>query len=139
MVDTIKRHGTWRENLYAYLCDAARKPMRPSVQDCAVFPAGAVEAMTGVDLAADFRGQYKTFDEGKALLRERGFESHIELVAQHFPEIAPLTAQVGDLAVVVGDEGEDALGVVQGGGVYVVQLRGLGNLPLAEAKKAFRV
>jgi hypothetical protein len=117
----------WKSRLTAYLAAKAPLLIEPGVHDCALFPAGAVEAMTGVDLAVEWRGRYTTFEEG--------FKA---LVARHFEEIAPAFAWAGDLAVVDGPLGP-SLGVVQGEGVYVLTGTRMGLLPLTHALRAFRV
>jgi hypothetical protein len=124
--------------LCAFLGSISRAHFRPGQHDCALFAAGAVQSMTGVDLAAEYRGEYQTIEEGYALMRERGFDGPIEFAESQFEEIPPLFAQVGDLAVVQGD-GALALGVVQGPTIYVLRLDGPGVIPLDEAVRAFRV
>lgn len=94
--------------------------------------------MTGVDLAAAYRGKYQTIEDGYALMRENGFDGPVEFAAAHFEEVQPIMAQVGDLAVVAGD-GADVLGIVQGPTVYVLRLDGPGRVELTEIKRAFRV
>lgn len=132
------RQSDWKTRLIGYLGIVAQQPFEPGVSDCALFAAGAVQAMTGVDLAADWRGRYATLADGLALLQSRGFADHIALAAGHFAEIPPALAAAGDLAVVQGLEGE-ALGVVQGEGLYVLTPTRLGILPLTHAIRAFRV
>ena len=134
----LTRHPKWRASLCAYLASVSRSRYRPGEHDCALFAAGAVQAMTGEDLAEEFRGQYQTLEAGYALLRERGFGGPIDLAAALFEEVEPLFAQVGDLAVVDGDDG-DALGIVQGPSVYVLRLDGPGRVELTDIKRAFRV
>jgi hypothetical protein len=114
--------------------------------DCALLAADAVLAMTGEDLAADYRGKYASRDEARALLAAHGFADQVALAASHFPEIAVARAGVGDLAAVPSEEigaprGEFALGVVTGPVIAVMPLRGpgLASVPLARAVKAFRV
>jgi hypothetical protein len=128
----------WKSRLTAYLAAKAPLLIEPGVHDCALFPAGAVEAMTGVDLAAEWRGRYTTFEEGFKALNAAGYLDHIDLVARHFEEIAPAFAWAGDLAVVDGPLGP-SLGVVQGEGVYVLTGTRMGLLPLTHATRAFRV
>lgn len=132
------RRPDWKTRLIAYLGKVASLPFEPGVNDCALFAAGAVEAVTGIDLAAGWRGRYQSLAEGFALLQAAGFADHIALTAAHFPEIAPALAAAGDLAVVQGPEG-DALGVVQGEAIYVLSPRRLGIVPLTYALRAFRV
>ena len=89
-------------------------------------------------MAADWRGRYSTMRGGLRVLRKAGFEDHIALAAAHFPEVPPLMAQPGDLAVVPTDDGQ-ALGVVQGEAVYVLGPHGLGLVSILSASRAFRV
>lgn len=132
------RKDGWRNLLIAHLSRVVRLPFEMGQHDCALFAAGCVEAMTGADYAADFRGRYKTLKGGIRVLRKAGFDDHIALAASHFEEIAPAFAGVGDLAAVDTPDGL-ALGVVQGAGVYVLGLDGLGVVSRLQAVRAFRV
>ena len=139
MPHSLKRHPQWRPNLCAYLASVSRQKFRPGSHDCALFAAGAVKAMTGVDLAAAYAGRYRTVAEGMEMLRAEGVADLAGLVVRHFEEIPPLMAGVGDLALVEGEGGEDALGVVQGPSIYVLQRDGLGRVSLEAGLKGFRV
>ncbi|WP_438269034.1 DUF6950 family protein [Phaeobacter inhibens] len=139
MTQSIKRHSQWRSNLCAYLATICRDGFRPGTHDCALFAAGAVKAMTDVDLASGYVGQYRSISEGMAILRAEGVRDLASLVLRHFEEIPPLKAGAGDLALVVGAGGADALGVVQGPSIFVLQSHGLGRVSLEEAMRGFRV
>ncbi|AUQ92791.1 hypothetical protein PhaeoP24_04233 (plasmid) [Phaeobacter inhibens] len=139
MTQSIKRHSQWRSNLCGFLASVSRQKFRPGSHDCALFAAGAVQAMTGADLASDYAGRYRTVAEGMALLRSQGVVDLTALVIRHFEEIPPLKAGVGDLALVQGEGGEDALGVVQGPSIFVLQRNGLGRVSLEAGLKGFRV
>ncbi len=132
------RHPDWKVHLVQYLGDISRAPFEPGVNDCALFAAGAVAAMTGLDLAADWRGKYQTLEEGLALLAAAGFADHTALAAAHFAEIDPVFGAAGDIAVVDGAGGA-SLGVFQGAGIYVLTPTQLGVLPMSFAIRAFRV
>lgn len=127
----------WRSRLTEYMADVSRVQFRPGRHDCALFVAGAVKAMTGVDHARGWRG-YRSLATGQRKLEAKGFADHIALIASILPEITPIMAQVGDVAVV---DGHDvlALGIVQGAFVYVLRPSGAGLVPLTDVKKAFRV
>lgn len=133
------RRADWRSRLAQYLAAVAHRPFRPGQHDCALFAAGAVEAMTGADLASAWRGSYRRLEDGLAALQAAGFEGLPALAAACFPEVAPALAQAGDLAVLPGDETGAALGVVQGPAVYVLDPRGLAVVSRLHMKKAFRV
>ncbi|MBO4168865.1 DUF6950 family protein [Cereibacter azotoformans] len=135
----MTRLPDWRPRLVSFVAEAARRPFAWGQHDCGLFVGGAVEAMTGEDPAAGWRGRYTSFERGLLLVRREGFEDHVGWYAARFPEIPPLMAQVGDIAVVEGDGGRPALGIVQGEGIYVLQPGGLAVLPLTLARRAFRV
>ena len=139
MSQPIKRHPEWRGNLCAYLESVSQDHFRPGVHDCALFAAGAVRAMTGVDLAAGYCGQYSTIADGMRMLRREGVRDLASLVSRHFQEIPPLMAGVGDIALVEGEGGADALGVVQAAAIFVLQRGGLGRVSLQAGIKGFRV
>ena len=137
----MKRHPDWRRRLELYLRDISARAYRPGQHDCALFVAGAIHAMTGTDPARGWRG-YGSLKTGQARLREKGFADHVALVASLLPEITPILARAGDIAVVNSHERDgipDALGVVQGAGIYVLRRTGIGMVPLADATKAFRL
>ena len=132
------RRPDWREALTAYLIETAGVPFAEGQNDCALFAAGAVKAMTGQDFARGFRG-YRTTKGGLKKLMAKGFEDHVALAASVLEEIPPAFAQVGDVAVVPGDDGTDALGIVQGEMIYVSAPTGRALVPLTSATRAFRV
>lgn len=134
----LQRTADWRVRLRDYVLGKMGEPFRPGRHDCALFAAGAVEAMTGRDLAAEWRGKYRTLKRGESLLRERGFEDHEDVCRALLPEVAPAFAQVGDVAVIEIDGGV-ALGVVQGEVVYCLHPGGAAIVPRARMVRAYRV
>ncbi|MDP2738703.1 MAG: hypothetical protein Q8O82_08385 [Pseudorhodobacter sp.] len=129
----------WQPRLLAFIASSVARPFVYGQHDCALFAAGAVQAMCGVDLAAAWRGHYATRLGGIRALRRAGFRDHIDVAARQFAEVAAAAARVGDLAVVAGDDGP-ALGLVQGPMIYVLRPGGgLGLVPLASATRIFRV
>ncbi|NTG07160.1 DUF6950 family protein [Rhizobium rhizogenes] len=139
---TIERKYTWRSDLSAYIHSVAKASFEWGGHDCALFSAGAVEAMTGVDIAADYRGRYTTLAGGLRLLKRKRFDNHADLAASLFDEIPVAMASVGDIAAIKVDTGGIyALGVVQGPRIYVVRPgeAGIGTVDLMAAERAFRV
>jgi len=134
----IRRTHDWRGRLTAFLAAKARAPFVYGEHDCALFAAGAVEAMTGVDPAAEWRGRYTTWRGGLRVLRAAGHADHVAAVAALLTEVPPAFAAAGDLAVVVG-EGGPALGVVQGELIYVLRPEGLALVPFETASRAFEI
>ena len=130
----------WQHRLTAYLSSIHRLPFEAGKLDCAIFTAGAVLAMTGVDHAKGWRGKYRSLAKGLKALEKAGHADHVALAASLYPEVPPIMAQEGDIAVVPA-EGEtgSALGIVQGPMIYVMSLNGLALVPLTHATRAFRV
>ena len=124
----IARLPDWHPRLSAYLAGLTPAEFRYGSQDCALFAAGAVRAMTGHDPAASFRGTYDDLKGGLKRLKAAGFASHIDVVERHFLRIAPAFAQVGDLCLIDTPDGQ-ALGIVAGETLACLSPTGLGHLP----------
>lgn len=135
----MKRLPNWQARLSTWLGTVSTRPMQPGQHDCCLFGAGAIEAQTGVDIAADWRGRYTTFAGGRRILRKAGFLDHVDLIARSLPEAHISAALEGDIAIVPGEAG-DAVGVVQGAAVYVLQPSGrLGLVPMNPVQRLFKV
>ena len=133
----MKRFDDWQPRLIAYLHAVARRPFEEGKHDCAMFCAGAIRAMTGIDLAWGWRG-YSSTRGGLRKLKAAGHGSHVDLLASMLEEIPPAFALPGDAAAVAQD-GIPALGIVQGARIYVAGPQGLLTLPRTVATRAFRV
>jgi len=127
----------WRARLGAYLATEARTPFEYGSSDCALFAAGALNAMTGSDPAANYRGRYTTLRGGLRILRKDGFRDHVERAAALLAEVPSQRSRVGDIAVVKTADGP-SLGVVQGEWVAVRTMSGLGFVPIDQATRVFR-
>ncbi|TPE47222.1 DUF6950 family protein [Amaricoccus solimangrovi] len=134
----IRRRPDWRARLGCYVERVRRSPFAYGGLDCALFAAGAVAAMTGTDLAAEFRDSYTTLTGGVRALRREGYMDHVDMARAHFAEIPPSLAQVGDLAVVQVEDGL-ALGVVQGARIFLMSVDGLVTVDLLAARVALKV
>ena len=126
---TSRRHD-WPFQLLTTTEAMLGTPFEWGVNDCALFAAGAVKAMTGFDPARGFRG-YRSEAEGLRKVKAKGFADHVAVFEARFERATRLCA--GDIAVI--ETGEiRALGVVQGRGIYVMHPeRGLVLLPLSHA------
>lgn len=108
--------------------------------DCLLWCANCAKAITGQDPAAHLRGRYKTAAGAARVMKTEGWRDLADVAASMFSEIPVASAQSGDWAHVVNDDGTDTLGVVMGGMIVARTLeRGLGQVPLTRAAKAFRV
>ena len=136
--EPITRLHDWRPRLVAYLAGITAQPFAYGSHDCALFAAGAVEAITGRDLSAPYKGQYRSLEGGLKLLSASGLGDHVAVLRATFAEIAPAFAAVGDIAV-IGEVGTPALGVFEGEHIVVLRPEGIGFMPRAAATLAFRV
>lgn len=135
----MKRIPGWRGRLDKALTDA-RKPFAWGSHDCCLGLVGpAVEAVTGEDIGAPFRGQYSTAIGAIKALKAAGYDDLISLVAAHCPEAHPSQARIGDVAAFKSGDTGWALGVVIGARVAVLRPDGFGTLGLLEADKVFLV
>lgn len=137
MREPLSRHADWEARLVEYLRPIMSTPFAYGRNDCALFVAGAIQAMTGADLARGFRG-YRSLAAGQRILSDKGFSDHVALAAALLEEVPPSMAQAGDVAVVSTDEGP-ALGLVQGECIYLLRRDGVGLLSILSAERAFRV
>jgi hypothetical protein len=128
----------WRPRLVTYLAAVRDEPLVYGRHDCALFVAGAVEAMTGADPAAGFRQGYTTLKGGLKRLAAEGLADHVALVRNLLEEVPPAFAMVGDVAV-IGEIGTPALGIFEGESILVLKDWGLGLIPRSAASLAFRV
>lgn len=121
--------------LILYVSERASQPMIPGKNDCALFQADCHMLLTGVDLAARWRGKYSTFREGLALLRAEGFRHHRDAFESVCDPVSPGLEREGDLCF-----NGLAGGVVVGSGAYMLHNRcGLAYVPLNRSLKVFRV
>jgi len=68
----VVRLSGWEKRLMELIRDSEDRPFEWGVFDCALFAADAVNAITGVDLAADFRGHYSTAKGSVKALKKYG-------------------------------------------------------------------
>lgn len=136
---TLIRLPDWQPRLHAWLRQINGRAFVPGQHDCCLFGAGAIEAQTGIDIAASWRGRYTTLAGGRRVLRKAGFADHVALIEASLPEIHASRAREGDLALVPVDS-ELAVGVSQGSALYILTQSGrLGFVPLTSNLRMFEV
>lgn len=96
----LTRLPDWQPRLHAWLRAINGRPIEPGRHDCCLFGAGAIEAQTGVDIAAPWRGRYTTMAGGRRVLRKSGHADHIALIVALLPEIQASAAREGDIALI---------------------------------------
>ena len=98
-----RRLDDWPERLDAWLEGAAALPHQYGRHDCLRACAGAIAAVTGVDLSLGRRGRYRTGLGAARHLRRLGFDSPAALLDSLLPVRHPAFARRGDL--VAGADG----------------------------------
>jgi hypothetical protein len=136
----IIRAPDWEDRLSTYLDRVSEEPFAWGSHDCALFAAGAVRAMSGIDPAAAFRDQYDTREGSAAALREHGAGTLLKTVSAWFgPSKHVSQAKRGD--VVMRDR--TTLGICVGAYSYFVGeehgQHGLVAIPTADCSRAFTV
>lgn len=135
----------WDARLDDYLRRASQSSFQPGVHDCALFAAGALAAMTGLDHARDLRGRYTTLIEGRRLLRAAMGSSSLCRVIEQCLGLSVhdgwAQARRGDLALVRDSSGQRTLGIVDLSGerVALAGNEGLVFMPLSAIVKAWKV
>jgi hypothetical protein len=123
-------------------------PFAWGVNDCALFAADGIRAITGTDIAEDFRGKYAGERAAFALIRKVTGGSNVADAAVHcaqkhgLSELANVKfAQRGDLVVFENAQGELVAGLVHLSGVHIVAVGndGLYRMPISAAQRAWRV
>jgi hypothetical protein len=149
----------WQDILHSYLLRRQNEPFSWGSMDCCLFACDAVLEMTGVDLAADFRGKYDSLLTAvKAMKRfvadadedveepNDGESDLVEAVAvtialQHgIEEVPPLMAQRGDVVLLDSPLGK-GLGILglRGTHVHSAGPDGVVDVPLQECSRAWRI
>lgn len=120
----LKRASTWETNLATYIESKRDEPFAYGSNDCCYFCFGAIEAITGQDCMAEFRGKYDTEFGSLRALKEIGAGDLESTMDTKFPEIAIGLAQRGDIAFFDG-----AIGVIMGSFAWFVADDGLTRVP----------
>lgn len=137
----LKRLPDWHPRLIRAVEQVRRQPLEWGDSDCGMDWAGrAVEAVTGVNPAADLKPRYKTPKGALAFLARHKAASPADLVGRYLPEIHPSRAVLGDIAAIKTDDAFGyALGIVNGATVMVRGPDGVRVVDLLEADRAFAV
>ena len=137
----LSRKAGWRGRFAAVVHDWQSRPFAPGVTDCGLFAAACVEAITGEDLAAEWRHAYTSEEEARDLMKSRGLASPLALARATLPAIAPARMIPGDVVVLPRAPGyAGGFAVCQGRCLLAVApLSGLTALPRRAARWAFAV
>lgn len=138
----LVRLRDWRSRLIAYLASIKQQELVYGSHDCGIgLAASAIEAMTGVDVAAQWRGRYDSAASALRMLRDEGFDGLEALGRSMLPAVHPSHGQIGDIAFIPSEDGRGlgALGVVLGDRISVLTGSGIGTVSLLSATVVFRI
>ncbi len=134
----IARVSDWPAQLHIVSTAALRKPYRWGDHDCCLFAADCVLAMTGVDLAEDFRGAYHDEATASDMLERLNCESVADLPGIWFEEISVSQARRGDVALFDGEFGP-FLAICDGITAVGPAARGIAHVQIVDALRAWRI
>ncbi len=131
----------WERSLFTYLEAAETRPFLWGSFDCCLFAAGAVQAVTGVDVMAQFPQKYSTEEEARIHLEAFGGVGGLfdaALIPLGAKRIGTLYAKRGDLLTLQlpGEAGLEEMGAVcVGRDVMFLTDQGFRTLALTAAPK----
>jgi hypothetical protein len=148
----VERKKFWdTRELERFLIERAHMPFKWGANDCALFVADAVERMTGVDIAADFRGYVDEPGAFQAIRAVIGARAGATVTVEHAAEYcagkyglaeleAPLYAQRGDICS-LEESGRIILALVHPSGREVVTAGELEakRFPITQIRRAWHV
>lgn len=114
------RISTWEDALSNYIAVKRYDRFEYGFNDCCLFAAGAVIAVTGEDPMPEFRGKYDSLKGSLKVIKEIGAGTLEATMHSKFLQIEIGHAQRGDLAFF-----DDSVGVVMGSFAYFVSDDGL--------------
>lgn len=138
-MEALNRLPDWAKRYHDYVDGVKNNVFDWAENNCAFFAAGAVEAMTGKNLAYGFKSA-KTSKALISLLNKKGYADLEELALDKLPKIHISRAKVGDVAVFRTDDLFGvSLGIVNGETILVMSEKGMGLRPLFDAEYALEV
>ena len=140
----MNRTPDWERDLNDFISKSRQEPFKWGQNDCCLFAANAVLAVTGYDLAEDFRGKYTTGQGALKCLADHGVRDVAELLELFQSSVVQpqfvAFAQRGDLMLYdLGARLGPAVGVCIGQDSAFVGLAGLQFIPTLSCSKSWRV
>ncbi|MGA9851835.1 MAG: hypothetical protein WBR15_02770 [Gammaproteobacteria bacterium] len=132
------RKKAWLEQLLKLVDERKRTAHKWGVNDCCLFAADAVLAMTGEDKAAALRGTYSNREEAYKIIATYG---GLAGLLTHFlgePK-GPLCARRGDIVLFTAPNGLDCIGVCTGTTIVCPGDERLNVFDISLAKQSWRV
>ena len=129
-----RRLEDWDKRLNDYLRTVG--PFAWGTNDCCLFAANGVQAMTGIDFAEPYRG----YSTARGALEKLGSDGIEGVASKAWGEPKhPAYAQRGDPVLISLDDGEKALGLCVGTKAASVGQGGIVMLPMSRAVLAWSI
>ena len=143
----MERQVNWHNALSDYILGCSSRPFSYADGfDCGTFVIGAIESLTGVDVAPELKGKYTNRKQAFAAIRKLCGAATMEAIASYLankhgiPEVPVYFAQRGD-PVVLKQGKTSTLGIVDmvPGFILTPYKDGLLRLPIDHATKAYHI
>ena len=132
-----ERRPDWQARFAALCLARQHQPFAWGSHDCCLWAADAVQALTGLDFAAEHRGLYADAEGAARLLHRLGGVGSIAAAVLGAP-VPVSRATVGDVLLLQQD-GRKALGVCNGSAALAAGPQGLAVLGMDTALAAWKV
>ena len=132
----MTRYPDWQLRLEAFVRERRNVPFAWGSNDCALFVADAVQALTGEHLCPELRG-HRDVREALRMLDRLGGLRGLGTTALG-AQIPVLMANIGDVVVVTYGKRE-ALALCNGGTALIPSVHGVVAVPMSTAVAAWRV
>jgi hypothetical protein len=140
----MPRAENWPRRLDIWVNSCRSTAFAWGSHDCCLMAANGVYEITGVDIAATYRGTYSTQEEAAAIIESAGgLEPLVQSACEPlgWTRTKPALARRGDLVVFISpDTGHPSLGISLGrDSVFPAIGGGLGFIPTTQCTTAWRV
>jgi len=139
---THTRHPQWEQRLHELVDANIDRPYKYGAWDCMLWPAAAIQAVTGKNVGAPHRGKYRSAASASRYLRSIGFDSPEQMLDSIFEQKPIGFAMRGDLVLCRTPTGDNP-GVCYGDYALVVgeqgEAEGLVKVPRSLWVKAWAI
>lgn len=111
-MSVIERRADWQAHFSVFARERIAMPFAWGQNDCCLFAADCVLAMTGADFAGEARGSYDDPRGAARLIAARGGLAQVATDALGDP-VSPVMASVGDVVLLMHD-GHEGLAICNG-------------------------
>lgn len=135
----MKRTQGWEQRLYHVTRRLLGIPFGWGTNDCCLFSADCILAVTGSDPAEEFRGTYSTKQEAMRLIAKLDCRDVGDVASRYLPEMPVSLARRGDIVMMKNVNNELFLAVVVGHTAVGPTPDGMLHIHKNNALKAWRV